>query len=115
MARLCIRIAPNNHPTDPSLDVMRTQTGDVVCVVEDGHKWSDPELNCGQYKFIDMPGVPPEKLLYLMEHVEKSDTVIIARRKVSLDVVALKTIDEKEATESDIAAVVAEKPKRLGR
>jgi hypothetical protein len=30
MARLCIRIAPNDHPTDASLTPLRTRPGDIV-------------------------------------------------------------------------------------
>ena len=32
MSRLCIRIQPNNNPDDPTLDALRTQMGDVVCI-----------------------------------------------------------------------------------
>ena len=56
MARLCIRIAPNDHPTDPAKTPLRTRPGDVVEICEDSHNWRPGELNSGQYRFIDVPG-----------------------------------------------------------
>lgn len=87
MARLCIRITPNPNATDPSLDVMRTQAGDVVCVTEDGHVFSFGELNCGQYRFINVPGVPQADLINLIESVFSADEATMTRvRKVTLPI-----------------------------
>ena len=47
MARLCVRILANDHPTDPALTPMRTNLGDVVCIQDDGHVFSHAELNNG--------------------------------------------------------------------
>ena len=58
MARLCVQLTANNHPTNSALNPFRTHTGDVVCVAEDGHVWSPAELKCGQYQFVDVVGVP---------------------------------------------------------
>ena len=85
MARLCIRIQPNNHPTDPSKDILRTQPGDVVEICEDGHQWSFTELNCGQYKFVDIPGVPSEELVHLKNPVYDENGQLIAKRGITLD------------------------------
>lgn len=92
MATLCIRIAPNNNPTDAKLDALRTQIGDVVCIVEDGHKFSSGELNCGQYKFVDVPGVPQVDLIYLIDSVEDADGQMIMRRAKTLDVEKLDSL-----------------------
>lgn len=89
MARLCIRVAPNNHPTDPELDALRTHPGDVVCVVVDGHKFTDAEMNNGHYRIIDMPGVAVESVMHLSEQVHGSEGELIKRRKHTLDVSAL--------------------------
>lgn len=108
MARLCIRIAPNNHPTDPSLDVMRTQLGDVVCIVDDGHIFSSAELNSGQYRIVDVPGVSQEELIYLCAHVDDAEGKMIRRRAVTLDADALRAgawRTRTTATKTQIAAI----------
>ena len=90
MARLCIRILPNLNTTEPKLDVMRTQAGDVVCVVDDGHQFSFGELNCGQYRFIDVPGVSQAELINLVESVFDVDEATMLRvRKVTLPIAIL--------------------------
>lgn len=99
MARLCVRIAPNSHPTDPSLDALRTQPGDVVCIEEDSHIFSVGEMTCGQYQIIDVPGVSPEKFDYLRESVQDSEGKMTKRSTKSLDLGALvgKVTEEKLA------------------
>ena len=112
MARLCVRIAPNNHPTDPSLDALRTHPGDVVCIVDDDHKFSEGELNCGQYRIIDLPGVPQEDLTHLCAHVEDVEGKTIRRRAVALDMTALKSAAWKNVTKiskDQIAAITIAK------
>ncbi len=94
MARLCVRVAPNSHPTDAKIDPLRTQVGDVVCIVDDKHEFSHCEMNNGQYKIIDMPGVPQEKLIYLCEHAEDADGNMIQRRIKALDINAELKIPE---------------------
>jgi len=90
MARLCIRILPNPNTADPSLDVMRTQPGDVVAVAEDGHQFSFGELNCGQYRFIDVPGIPQADMINLIESVFDVDEATMLRvRKVTLPIAEL--------------------------
>ena len=84
MARLCVRIAANGD------NPLRTQPGDVVCIMEDAHKWSNAELNCGQYKFLEIPGVAAEKLLDLMAH-EEQDGEMVKRRTVALDLKGIKS------------------------
>lgn len=110
MARLCIRIVPNNHPTDPSLDVLRTQEGDVVEICGDDHKWSEAELNCGQYKFVDVEG-KPEDYEYLKASVYDVDEKMIARRAVTLDKEILETTFKNtvEFSKADIDSIVLTK------
>ena len=81
MARLCIRTAPNGHPTDPQLDLLRTQPGDVVEVVADDHVFSLAERTNGQYRIIDVPGVPASEFLHLKEPLLSADEVTIMRRR----------------------------------
>ena len=87
MARLCVRVTPNETKS-----TMRAQPGDVVCVVEDDHKFSFAELNCGHYKIVEVPGVPAADLVHLTEHeTDGSEAeLIVSRHKVTLD---LKTLD----------------------
>jgi len=82
MARLCVRITKNDHPTDPSLTPLRTNEGDVVCVMGDEHVFSHAEMNNGHYKIVEMPGVPPEDVIRLMAHEEDADGKMVKRRKV---------------------------------
>ncbi len=112
MAILCIRVAKNNHPTDKSFDLMRTQVGDIVCIVEDGHAFSSGELNCGQYRFIDVPGVPQADLIHLIDHVEDAEGRVIQLRAKSIDVAALNSAPWKTkttATKTQIAAITVAK------
>jgi len=110
MARLCIRVAPNDHPTDPELNKLRTQPGDVVCIVNDDHQFSQGELNCGQYRIIDVPGVPQIELIYLCkQHVDDVEGNPIQRRLWSLDAAALRVgqwRDRTSATQAQIDAIV---------
>lgn len=92
MCRLCIRITPNPNLSEPALDVMRTQAGDVVAVTEDGHVFSFGELNCGQYRFINVPGEPQAALINLIESVFAADESTMTRvRKVTLPISVLST------------------------
>lgn len=89
MARLCVRIKPNGNNVNPELDKWRTQLGDVVCIVEDGHVFSERELNCGQYRFIDVPGVPVEDLLLLVLPSIDANEQSSSIRDLALDFSAL--------------------------
>lgn len=111
MAKLCIRVTPNPNTTDPKLDSLRTQEGDVVWVAEDDHVFSFGELNCGQYKFVDIPG-KQEDFIYLMEPVVDIDETMIAIRKLSLDSSALKTVfwsDKTAATKTELDSITITK------
>ena len=117
MARLCIRIAPNDHPTDPSKTPLRTQPGDVVEIREDGHVWRPGELNCGQYRFIDVPG-PESEWAYLKDHVKSGEAFpefpdtaehMRRRRRVTLDISALRSgiwRTRTAATRNQITAII---------
>lgn len=115
MARLCIRILPNPNAAEPALDVLRTQEGDVVCIVDDDHKFSFGEENCGQYRFIDVPGVSQGDLIHLVEHEEDADGTMLQRRKRSLDKTVLRDDewkDRKVATREQIESIVRVKVQR---
>lgn len=114
MARLCIRITPNNHPTDPSLDAVRTQIGDVVCVTEDGHIFSKGEMECGQYRIIDVPDTTPADLVHLTEPQVSFSSITLntneaikAARKFTLDIAKLKTGGWKNRTAATKAQIDA--------
>jgi hypothetical protein len=116
MARLCVRIADNAHPTDPKLTPLRTQPGDVVCVVEDDHQFSKSELSNGQYLIVDVPGVPEPQLAYLTGSTFDKDGFLVAKRAKALDVPALKNAGTTDkdgiltATPVDIQATTITKP-----
>ena len=90
MARLCVRVKNNDHPTDPTLTPLRTNEGDVVCLVDDDHVFSFAELNNGQYRIIDIPGVPQEDLLHLVASSKDAEGRTIKRRTKTLDPLVLK-------------------------
>lgn len=85
MSRLCIRVALNDHPTDPALTPLRTNVGDVVELVNDDHKFSYCEENNGQYRMVDVPGVAQENLTHLKDHIEDKDGQMIQRRRLAVD------------------------------
>lgn len=108
MARLCVRIAPNEHPTDPALTPMRTQIGDVVVVVPDEHVFSFAEMNNGQYRIIDVPGVAESDLAHLVAPRVLGDQVA-AKRSVSLNPATLNNgvwRSRRVATKAQIEAIV---------
>ena len=84
MARLVIRISDNSHP-DPKLNAMRTQIGDVVEICEDGHWFSDGEVHCGQYRIVEVPGVPALAFEHLKESEMDADENMLSRRKLALN------------------------------
>ena len=90
MARLCVRVTNNDHPTDPTLTPLRTNEGDVVCLVDDDHVFSFAELNNGHYRIIDVPGVPQEDLAHLVESLDDAEGRLIKRRTKMLDPLVLK-------------------------
>jgi hypothetical protein len=112
MARLCIRIMNNDHPTDPTLTPLRTNEGDVVCLVDDTHVFSFAELNCGHYKIVDLPGVPQEDLVHLIASVEDANGNMTKRRAVGLDKAILKGAWKNKAsvTKAELDAVTKVKP-----
>lgn len=113
MAKLCIRITPNPNATDPSLDALRTQEGDVVCIVGDGHVFSHAELTCGQYRILDLPGVPEVELIHLVESRTDANGTMIARRTQALDLAVLKNPlwrDRISATKAEVVALTRMKP-----
>lgn len=113
MARLVIRILPNDHPTDPSLTPLRTHEGDVVELVDDGHVFSQAELTNGHYRILDLPGVPQEELVHLKAHVEDAQGRMTKRRNQSLDLTVLKMPawrDRTTATKAEIAVLTRNKP-----
>lgn len=104
MARLCIRQLPNDTENP-----LRSQPGDVVSMVDDDHVFTTAER--ALYRIIDLPGVPQEKLAYLLEPqnlMGAAGEEMIALRKVRLDL-AVFPAAQKVATEANIAAVVRER------
>jgi hypothetical protein len=113
MARLCIRLTPNDHPTDPSLTPMRTGEGDVVQLVDDGHVFSQAEQTCGHYRFLNLDGVPQEELVHLVTAKEDAEGKMVARRTQNLDLTVLKTPawrDRTSASKDEIATLTRTKP-----
>ena len=109
MARICIRVLSNNHPIDSSLDLFRTQLGDVVCVQPDGHVWSAAELNCGQYRFIEVPGIAAGVFDYLVIGRFDAEETLLRIRNVGIDVTVLGTgswRNRTTATKMQIDAIV---------
>lgn len=112
MAILCVRIAPNDHP-DPSLHAQRTHPGDVVDIVEDDHVFSEGELKCGQYRFINVPGVPAAELAHLKESVLAADGAVSRKRGRGFDADELNSPQWKNrdrATKAQIDAITRERP-----
>ena len=108
MARLCIRIAANNHPTNAALTPLRTRPGDVVALVDDGHVFSDCERNNGQYRIIDLPGVPQEDLVHLVTPRFDANNVMTRRYNQTLDISAISAgawRNRTSATKAQIDAV----------
>jgi hypothetical protein len=112
MARLCVRIAANDHPTDAALNDLRTHEGDVVVVMPDTHQFSQAELTNGQYRILDLPGVPEEEMSYLMAPIEDGAGTMTKRRAVKLDETVLKSPTwegKTSATKAEIEALTVVK------
>ena len=105
MARLVVRISDNSHP-DPVMNLLRTQIGDVVEVCEDGHWFSDGEVHCGQYRIVEVPGVPASAFAHLQEADTDADENIVRRRKLALNEVSLAV----EVQRARVAGAWLDKP-----
>lgn len=113
MARLCVRILDNVNPSEPSLNALRTQKGDVVCIVADDHVFSQAELTCGHYRILDLPGVTEEELIHLVESRTDADGHMTARRTQHLDLAVLKSPawrDRPSAAKAELAILTRTKP-----
>lgn len=101
MARLCVRVGSNAST--------RSQPGDVISVEEDGHVWSKAELNCGQYQFIDTPGVDPSALINLVTPVlnPQDGTRNLSAQK--LDISQLSSVKGRSITKAEIDAITVVK------
>lgn len=60
MSRLAIHAAPHSG------DQNHYETGDVIVVMPDDHRWSDFELANPDWRFVDFPGEPVAKFLHLV-------------------------------------------------
>lgn len=112
MARLCVQILPNNNPNDPPLDLLTVQAGDVVCIMADGHVFSDIELRCGQYRIIDVPGVHPNDIEALILPVLDAQKNLVRLRAKTLDLTALRNgawRTRTSATKTQIDAITLSK------
>ena len=85
MARLCIRVSTNQHPTDSTLNPFRSQLGDVVVIQPDGWVFSPAELNCGQYRVVDVAGVAPSVFHSLLNSVFDAGGIMTARRAFRIE------------------------------
>ena len=85
MARICIRVAPNDHPTDSSLTPLRTRVGDVVVIVNDDHVFSECERNNGQYKIVNVTDATQEELLHMVASVYDVNGKMTKRRNVTIN------------------------------
>ncbi len=122
MAILCIRIAPNDHPTDSVKDYGRTKPGDVVCIVNDGHQFSEGERKCGQYRFIAVPGVSDGELAHFVELGRESKAAdahpddrgwFTHRRARGLNMAVLNSPqwrNRTEATQAELEAILIDRP-----
>ncbi len=107
MAVLCVRVADNRHPTDPSLDALRTQPGDVVEVVADGHAFSAGELGCGQYRFVSVPGVDPAEFDHLREPaMAKDEVTMLGLRRLRLDIAQMPALLTRAALAKGVSHIV---------
>lgn len=89
MARVVIRIQPNDHPTDAALTPLRTRLGDIVEILEDGHVFSASELSCGHYRVVDIPGVAAASLADLVQAAFDGQGRMTKRRAFTLDTTLL--------------------------
>jgi len=109
MARLCIRVKPNDHPTNSALTPLRTRLGDVVCVMEDSHIFSPAERNNGHYRFIQVTDATPAELTYLIDSVFDATGTMTKRRERTLNAVALvggSWAGRTTATKAEIDSIV---------
>lgn len=107
MARLCIRVTANDHPTNAALTPLRMRPGDVVEIKPDGWEWCKGELNCGQYRFIDVPGVAEGDLVHLKTPRYSGSTMTRIRNQC-LDTAELNKVawvGKSTATKAEVDAV----------
>ena len=62
MAELYVRTIDKVNTLDVYADARCLKRGDVVAIVEDGHKWGSAELNNAHHQILKAPGIDAEKL-----------------------------------------------------
>jgi hypothetical protein len=92
---------------------LRTQEGDVVEIVDDGHVFSFAELNCGHYRMLDVPGVPQDELVHLVTPVKDAQGRMTKRRAQQVDLTVLRTPawrNRTTATKAEVDILTRTKP-----
>lgn len=60
---------------DPYIDAQCWKAGDVICVMEDGHPFSEAEKTNPDWKIVKFPGVPASDLAAFTAPELETDTV----------------------------------------
>jgi hypothetical protein len=113
MAELYLRVVDKVNATSAQLDAQCMKRGDVVVICPDGWNWGIEELKSPNHRIIKMPGVPVEKLDYLLAPELPADPLnppkTLKRRMNKIDVDATaKLSPEFNAAVADSARVTPE-------
>ena len=112
MAEFLVRVVDKVNPDSVYLDAKCLKRGDVVCVCEDGWKWSDLERKNPEWHIIQVPGMSViEGSQFLAE--EPGDPQVnqmLQRRQFKIDVDALMA----DHPSLDVAPVTLSVSKSIG-
>lgn len=94
MCEALIRVAnKSTKDTDPR-HAHRSQRGDVIVVMPDGHVWTRIELTNPEWRVVRFPGLPPEALGDLVQPVYDRGGKLIQRRARGIDLDSIKALSE---------------------
>lgn len=85
MAEMLVRIVDKINP-DPKLDLLCRKRGDVVCIMPDGHGWSEAEITNPEWTIVKFPGVSRDKLDHFIHVDRNQDGKLIRRCANSFDI-----------------------------
>lgn len=89
MCELLVRVVDKINNEDKYLDAKLLKRGDVVCIVEDNHDWSEAERTSPEWRILKFPKLSVDDMQsFIMPQPEKDPTNpsrLLQRRAIKID------------------------------
>lgn len=118
MCEMLVRVVDKVNADSVYLDVGCTKRGDVIVIMEDGHRWSPAESAGDPWVIVKVPGVPSDKLAaYVVpEPGDPKQNRMLQRRAFRFDLDAHdgRSLGEKEAFDKKQPRPARQDPNVIG-